>query len=193
MAHNCIKCNVPLIIGKNVTQHRIDNYQYICIKCNREYQRTRQNGYRYRVGRNQPMWKNRKCSVFLGVHVAEQVLSHVFNDVHRMPYGNSGFDFLCGKGHRIDVKSSCRHRYERCADSWMFGIKKNQIAQYFLCLAFNDRKDLTPEHIWLIPASKINHLVGTRISESNLCKWDEYRLDIDKVVSCCDTMKEQTK
>ena len=137
-----------------------------------------------KLGRR-PFTENRDCSSFLGVHVAERVLSRVFKDVKRMPMHNPGYDFICNRGKRIDVKSAClvKRKY------WMFSIKRNAVPDYFLCIAFDNREDLNPVHIWLIPGNEINHLMGTTICPSTIHKWDQYRLDISKVVSCCDTMK----
>ena len=59
----------------------------------------------------------------------------------------------------------------------------------FLLIAFNNRDDLKPLHIWLVPADAINHIQNTGISESTLLKWDKYKLDINKVAACCDRMK----
>lgn len=132
-----------------------------------------------------PFDKNRKCPVFLGVHVAERVLSHVFIDVERMPILNPGYDFVCNKGKRIDVKSSCI-----CKDGrWHFNIYHNPIADYFLCLAFDNREHLTPLHAWLLPGIKFNHLIGTSIRPSTVGKWDAYRLDLTKINTCCDAIR----
>ena len=135
------------------------------------------------------MSENRNCASFLGVYVAERVLSHVFKHVEKMPNGNPGYDFICGGGHKIDVKSACRHVRKNWADMWVFHIEKNQIAEYFLCLAFDNRDDLNPEHIWLIPSNKINDHVSIGISETTLAKWDEYKLDIEKVSACCNALR----
>lgn len=216
MNHNCCKCGVPLIVGENITQYRIDHRGYICRSCQREYDREyrrehaqerreynqkynqehrerhreRMREWIHRTGRQQPMSKNRQCSSFLGVYVAERVLSHVFKHVERMPTNNPGFDFICGGGHRIDVKSSCRHVHEHWADQWVFTINKNPIAEYFLCLAFDNRESLNPEHVWIIPAADVNDRVGVGISETTLGKWDEYALDVSKVSKCCNIIKE---
>lgn len=216
--HVCRVCDTPLIVGENITQNSVAHYDYVCQPCNREHQReynhahreqkqkyhreynrvhrehktTYQREYNHRTGRHQPMSKNRNCASFLGVSVAEHVLSRVFKHVERMPFGNPGYDFICGGGYMIDVKSACRHVQENNRDRWMFRINKNQIADYFLCLAFDNREDLNPEHIWLIRGGDINDHISTSISESALHKWDKYQLEIDKVISCCDTMKEHT-
>lgn len=198
----CIKCGVPLVVGENVTQCGIDHSVYICQKCHRQagkewivanpnYMANYMRAHRHRTSQNRPMSENRECPSFLGVCVAERVLSHIFKNVQRMPYGTPGYDFTCGNGYLVDVKSSCRHHPQKqyWADNWMFTINKNQIAQYFLCLAFDNRNDLNPEHIWLIPANEINHLTGLSIAESKLEKWQKNEQPIDQVMNCCDTLK----
>lgn len=130
---------------------------------------------------------NTECSTYLGVDVAENVLSEVFNDVKTMPTGNPGYDFICNKGKKIDVKSACIR--ERSGHSWNFAIKHNTLADYFLCIAFDNRKNLNPLHIWLIPGGVINKNAGKTISKSTLHKWDKYKLDISKTIKCCNHMK----
>ena len=181
----CIKCGDPLVIGENVTQSLISYHYCVCSKCMAAHRLD----YNHRTGRTQPMSEKRDCPMFLGVHVAERVLSHVFDGVKRMPYNNPGYDFRCGRGYLVDVKSSCRQKRCYHADQWRFGINKNQIAEYFLCLAFDNRDDLTPEHIWLIPTENVNEQVTVSIAETRLDKWKEYELPIDQVVSCCNTMR----
>jgi hypothetical protein len=218
MTHrNCIKCGALLVVGENTTQYRIDNYQYVCQlckrKCDQEYQQThreqireRQREYyqehreqmqereqerNHRTGRYQPMSKNRNCPAFLGIYVAERVLAHLFKSAIKMPYGNPGYDFVCGGGHKIDVKSACRHVHEdeKKADNWTFQINKNKTAQHFLMLAFDNRDDLNPEHIWLIPANDVNDRVSISISETRLSNWSKYERDVEKVSTCCDVLK----
>lgn len=213
--HVCRVCGTLLVIGKNVTQYRIDTSKYICQSCNRDYQREYQRKHReyqreyqrdyrqkhrgqnreylrdymHRTGRNQPMSKKRDCPAFLGIHVAERVLSHIFKNVTRMPYNNPGYDFVCNNGFLVDAKAACRGHHLHRSDNWTFHIHKNQIAQYFICLAFNNREDLTPEHIWLIPAGDINDKVGVSIADSRIDRWSRYELPINQVVSCCDTIR----
>lgn len=52
-----------------------------------------------------PLGENRSCASFLGVCVAEKVLDGYFDNLVRMPYGNVGYDYVCGKGFKIDVKT----------------------------------------------------------------------------------------
>ena len=195
MTHNCRVCGVELT-DENWYPSLQKMNSRICKKCdtNKTKQWRKANPEKTRVQwtrhhRNQghqPMNKNKACSQYLGVFVAERVLSHVFKNVIRMPNGNRGYDFICNKGYMIDVKSSCLNKDGK----WRFKIKHNIIANYFLCLAFDNREDLNPLHVWLISGEKLNHLMLTSIQPSTIHKWDEYRLDIGKVISCCNVMKE---
>lgn len=183
----------------NWTSSRRANHNWICKTCsnkqscqrwddnidvNRENARLRL----YAMGAH-PMSENRECSLFLGVHVAERVLHHMFKNVVQMPINNPGYDFICGNGYLVDVKAACRNIQHKKSPRWTFRIQKNTVAEYFVLLAFDNRDDLEPLHIWMIPGIDINDHVGIGISESTIYKWDEYRLDVDKVVACCDTMK----
>lgn len=208
--HNCRVCGVPLVVGENITQPGIDNSMYICRDCNRgrrrgcrrdyyrDYYRknhehciNRNRDWRHSTGRQKSMSENKTCASFLGVYVTEEVLSHVFKDVQRMPYGNIGFDFICCHDKKIDVKSSCRHRSKNRADHWLFAIRHNHIADDFLCLAFNNRDDLEPEHIWLIPGSKVNDCTGIGISVTTLDKWSQYEQPLDNVLVGCNALKDR--
>ena len=132
---------------------------------------------------------NKDCPQYLGCTIAETVLSHVFKNVQKMPTHNPGYDLICGGGYKIDVKSSCIIKRKGRLDNWLFNINQNTIADYFIYLAFNNRKDLNPLHIWLIPGHVINHLMGAAISVSTLNKWSEYEQPLDKVLECCNTMR----
>ncbi len=136
------------------------------------------------------MSENKNCPIFLGVHVAERVLSHVFKHVQRMPMHNPGYDFICGRGYKVDVKSSCIRPRKGHSDNWRFHIRGNRIADYFLCLAFDDRTSLNPLHIWLIPAKDVANIKNAAITVPTISKWDKYALDISKVSACCNVLKD---
>jgi hypothetical protein len=142
-------------------------------------------------GLYQPLGQNKESGNYLGVHVSERLLAGVFDHVERMPYGNPGYDFVCGKGKKIDVKSACRYKPKQGPDRWGFHVKCNPKCDAFLLIAFNNRQDITPEHVWLIPAKLINHLTGFCISDSkkSLSQWTIYEKELDKVNECCNRMK----
>lgn len=139
-----------------------------------------------------PMSQNKDCALYLGVVVAERVLANMFSHVERMPNCNRGFDFICGKGFRIDCKSSAM-RCHRGDYYWMFAIDRNIIADYFLCLAFDDRDSLNPLHAWMIPGEVVSHLKRLAIpaTEYGLNKWSQWERQITRVVECCDQLKSK--
>lgn len=144
--------------------------------------------YYHLVGNS--MDANRQCASFLGVYVAERVLAAYFKTVTKMPYGNPGFDFVCGRGYKIDVKSACL-RHVQNHDQWGFTIRKNTIADYFVCIGFDDRESLNPLRTWMIPGNVINHRFDICITNSplSIAKWSDYEHPIEQVIECCDHLK----
>jgi len=145
---------------------------------------------RYRLSHNNTgaSKTNKQSSLYLGVTVAESVLSKIFKNVEVMRNGNPGYDFKCNHGYLIDVKSSTKMKNQK---AWYFNINRNLIADHFLCLAFDNRDNLKPEHIWLIPGKQINHLTGLQIFKSKLSKWNQYELTdkLNDIITCCNTLR----
>lgn len=110
---------------------------------------------RHKLGRSKPMSENKECAAYLGVHIAETVLSKIFHNVKRMPVQFSGYDFVCGKGFKVDVKCSVLTDDTRNHRLFRFNIRKNIFADYFLLLAFDNRECLTPLHLWLINGDEL--------------------------------------
>lgn len=142
------------------------------------------------------MEEAKDIGMYLGVVIAERILSHVFNHVVKMPHGNPGFDFICDKGYKVDVKSGCLHTrtdrdgYQR--SRWKFRVGRNAIAQYFICLGFNDRESLEPIRMWLIPGEIVQHLDTICITNTpdTLKKWEKYERPVNKVAECCVEMRK---
>lgn len=136
------------------------------------------------IGRKITIPENKNCAAYLGL-LAEELLAQTFKDVKRMPAGNHGYDIICNRGLKIDVKSSALG-YK---GFWIFGIRKNQVADHFLCIGFEDRNNLNPIHLWLIPGKVINHKYEIRISKSRLDRWSEYEQPLNRVLTCCNNMR----
>ncbi|MCK5225105.1 MAG: hypothetical protein KAQ89_00150 [Planctomycetes bacterium] len=173
-----------------------------CKKCSNEYSKIWKRNNKDSVNKTKiknnikngvvPFNKNKSCGLYLGVHVAEKVLSRVFNNVERMPCINPGYDFICNKNKKIDVKSGCimkRSINTSRSLAWSFDIRRNKIADYFLILAFSNRQELKPMYMWFIPANLINNLKTATITEKTLDKWANFELNIDDTIKCCDVLK----
>jgi len=129
---------------------------------------------------------NKNCTTYLG-GIAENILIGIFKEVKVMPIGNPGFDFICNKDKKIDVKSSALGRKH---GRWDFIINKNTTVDYFLCIAFESRDDLThPVHLWLIPGRVLNHLTGAVIHKTTIKKWEKYEQPLDKIIECCNNIR----
>jgi hypothetical protein len=149
--------------------------------------------WRHRTGINTPMQENKDCSSWLGVVVSEnlRLLTHIFGEVEKMPYGNKGFDYICGKKKKIDSKCSCLHQEKWGATYWSISIKCNSRADYFWVLLFNNRRDLVPMHALLIPGAIVNKLKSLKITNTpeSFAKWAEFEKSMNRVVTCCDQLK----
>ena len=147
----------------------------------------------YSLGLSHPMSENRECGVFLGVYIAEKVLSNVFKNVTRMSLCNPGYDFVCSNGYKIDVKSSCLLNHGGTSSiQWHFNINKNTIADYFLLIGFDNREDLNPMRVWLVPGNVINTKIGIGVSNvpKSLNRWATYEKPITNVIDCCNQLKQ---
>ena len=188
----CPRCNKvkPVkLFGFVKTGRHAGQPQPYCKTCATIYKRTQD----HVAGRSRPLGEAKECAPYLGVYVAERALSKFFDNITRMPFGNPGYDFLCGKGFKIDVKSSCMRKGKTPARKWEFSTRRNVIADYFLCLAFDDREHLTPLHVWLIPSNVIQDKRYVSVSESakSLGKWEKFEKSLDKVISCCGVMRNE--
>jgi hypothetical protein len=120
----------------------------------------------------------------LGI-AAEQAVSNFFPHMKRMPAGNPGYDFLWRKN-KIDVKSACLHNPKQGGPSrWLFQIRYNKIADYFLCVAFDDNQRREPLHIWMIPGNTINNSSGVWIKNTpeDIDKWSGYEKSLDNIAT----------
>jgi len=148
-------------------------------------------------GIHRSMSENKECSFYLGVYIAERILSKVFDNVTRMTNCNIGYDFICGKGFKVDVKSACLF-YNKDGNNkyWSFNIGKNDTADYFLLLAFDNREDLNPLHIWLIKSNEIINgvmicnKINIKISLPYKFKKYEQIDKLEKLKECCNTLKD---
>lgn len=185
----CTRCGLTKPVSEFYLRHgdREGEPYNICKAC--KNRRVTECGHE--SGRWKPMSENKTCSDYLGVHIAERVLSAFFENITRMPCNNPGYDYICGRGFKIDVKSSCLRYRTDASPYWGFNIRGNVNADYFLLLAFNDRDALEPQHVWLIPLDVMNgrkNLLIPNVSKS-LAKWERFERPLDKVIACCKSLR----
>ena len=113
---------------------------------------------------------NENCSVYFG-NIGEQIVSEMYPDVQVMPTQSPGYDLIYNHK-KIDVKSAFTGDKNGV---WIFYIDKNTKADYFLCLAFNNQKDHTLVHAWLIPGNIANRKDTVTMSKSNIKRFPKYK------------------
>ena len=190
----CHKCE-KVLTDENWRPSDRKTGNYICKYCHREQARLWReknpeknraiNTRARRKNGHLPMSENKDCSQYLGITVNERLIRHHFKNIKVMPVGYPGYDFICNKNMKIDAKSSCLNASGR----WIFAINRNTEADYFLCVAYDDREHLNILHVWMIPGKDVNDHQSISIRPSNVHKWDKYIYDIEGFSACCNTMK----
>lgn len=100
-----------------------------------------------------PIKENRIEPRFLGIYIAENGIAKIYEGSQRMPYFNPGYDIICPKGYKIDVKATVLNRY----NTLNFHINQNMIADYFALVTFNNIIELKPIYMWLIQGDEYVH------------------------------------
>ena len=161
------------------------------------------NDINHKSGKHKSMIDNKECTMWLGYHIAERLLSKIFKNVERMPYNHPGYDFICDKGYKINVKTSCLLKHKnRNGMFWCFSIGNNKDVDYFMLLAFDNRKDLNPIHIWLIKgdevlitrntSKKLNERYSITIYPTQELKYNKYEQisKLERLINCCNILKK---
>lgn len=174
-----------------------DGRAYWCKECtNKDYKDYYHNRGGKEANGRISMYKNKNCAHYLGVVVAERLVKHLFNDVVMMPFGFPGYDMICNKGKKINVKASTanvRQNKNSITKRWKFNINYNKNCDFYLLMAFDDTINLTPLSAWLMPGEEINENSGISISAKKINDWDCWKMDLDNAQACCDLMKEKRK
>jgi len=99
------------------------------------------------------MKENRMNNKFIGIYIAENGIAKIYEESKRMPCNHPGYDIICPKGYKIDVKATVLSRY----NTFCFGIQKNEVADYFILVGFNNIIELKPLHLWIIKSDENIH------------------------------------
>lgn len=162
-----IKSSKELLDDWARKRHFYDYEEYLNIvalgrgfTCYEEYVKTRS----YYPGMPNPIKENRMDNKFIGVYIGENGITKIYEGSKRMPYNHPGYDIICQKGYKIDVKSTVLSRY----NTFSFGIQKNRTADYFALVGFNNIIELTPLHLWIIKSDENIH--GRQLKELGALK-----------------------
>lgn len=144
----------------------------------------------YYPGMINHLTENRSTKNFIG-YIAECGVSKIFDNVMRMPYANPGYDFICDRGQKIDVKGAILNQHNQ----FSFHIRYNHITDYFVLIGFNDILKLEPLHIWLIKSGEIiqelsindRHILHIPNTNKYIEKFKKYELSdkLEKLKSSC--------
>jgi hypothetical protein len=185
---HCQKCDRDLPESDYYIRSNKRGLRSVCRSCWNAYRKPQNNKqWWYDHHNGKPMNENKSCASYLGVYIAENALKNMFDHMEHAPNNTPGYDFLCGKGFKIDAKSSVLFQHGN--GRWSFSINRNAIADYFLCVGFDNRKLLNPLHIWLIPGRIVNKKKNVTISMTNIKKWDAYEMSPDKMVLVKEAIK----
>lgn len=116
-----------------------------------ERRRDHANKKAIREGKNSfalSMSENKKCTSYFGIEIAEKYVFALFEDAVRMPNNNPGYDWICKKGEKIQHGARCLCK-SKDSYVWVFSIKYDNIADYFMLTGWDNRDSLNPLHIWL--------------------------------------------
>lgn len=159
-------------------------------KSSRKYAQEHEDEIRKRYG-HLSMYENKLCASYLGVVIAECLIRHLFENVKVMPYGFPDYDFICNKGKLIDVKSGCICLDHDKYPFWKFYINRNTVADYFICVAFDNKTNINLLHIWIIPGKEINHKRTISIRPPTIHKWSQWKRDTEGAQICCTELKKE--
>ena len=144
-----IKSNKELLDNWARGRHFYNYEEYLNIialgrgfTCYGEYEKVQY----YYPGMPDPIKENRMDKRFIGVYIAENGVAKIYEESKRMPYNNPGYDIICPRGYKIDVKATVLNQH----NMFGFGIKKNKVADYFALVGFNNIIELEPLRMWII-------------------------------------------
>lgn len=127
--------------------------------------------WNYETGRKLPKEFDEDSPIYFG-DFAESLMIQTFEDSVRMPPNNPGFDWKCKSGDNIDNKGVCL-TYDRDWSGWKFNIRCNNIADYFILSAWDNRESLNPLYVWIFHKNDI-------VRGRKFCEFDGFTVTNDQ-------------
>ena len=134
----------------------------------------------------------------LGLYI-EQTIAAMFGSVTE-PYDTPDIDFICPNGYKMQVKAASIVLF-RGNPRWVFHIRKNIIADYFILVAVNkiddiNKEDFKPRHIWMMKGNILNKRHSVSKTPSRVSKWDKYSIMEEyenRFTVCCSMIKRDNE
>lgn len=116
----------------------------------------------YGRGVSSPHSENKECTRYFGDYIEREYVMRIFENVvplkkelyskHlRRPY-----DYECKNGFKLKHVASCiRIDSSHEIPYWGFLIKRNNIPDYWVLSAWDDRESLNPKYVWIIRGDEI--------------------------------------
>lgn len=120
-----------------------------------------------------PESENKSCPLYFGDYIEKKYVMQIFEDPILFEYKKDDmgriidkikpYDYICKKGLKIKHIASCVRIDEFHLSSymgdpipyWGYLIKKNNIPDYYILSAWNDRNSLEPLYVWIIMGDEI--------------------------------------
>lgn len=136
--------------------------EYELNRCHKDMERKRKyiREWRYENGIQLPMEESKDCAKYLGVYIAERkigriIIPKMLGEIKQeMPPNYPGYDFIVVEDVKVDIKSACL-RHLNGWIGWEPHVIYNNVTDYFIIVAFDNRDDLNIMHIWLIHRDEI--------------------------------------
>lgn len=131
-------------------------------------------------GRCLPYYESPKCHDWIGIYIAENIAFGHLKGYERAPFGNHGYDFFNDAGKTVDCKASHLRQTSKTGRGWQFAISRNDIADAFFCIAFDEFPSREILYMWFIPGVEIHHMARLSIGmgKRSRTKWEKYRVPV---------------
>lgn len=173
------------------------------------------NELRYINDTRTPLSENKECESYFGVYIVEHVLNKflptIFDYVKYMKYGNRGFDFICkdpkqefvDRYPQLKLKRGIEYKIQstaRCidfgTDYFHFPIMYNDMAEYFIFSAWDNRDNLDLLHVWIIHKNEmVRKRKFWRRDAINITNRPRYLIEFNRyeLINELDKLKETIK
>lgn len=141
-------------------------------------------------GKFSPYSENEECPQYLGVHIGEEaskpILVDLFGGIEKiMRHNYPWYEFVVKGGYKIDVKTATLD----CRGYWEYHILRNNVADYFLLLAYDDMSNMYICHVWLV---KKDEMIRKRVGKGYVMKkfYDREGIKINSSAESLDYFKK---